>query len=258
MLWWGYRHRKPVKNVVVGWAGLATDRLDTVVEPTNRFAPRMAIHLVLVEVEGLVGGLEVDVGLVDVGTARLEGELVEEEPEEADDAETEHGPRETDNGGDARALVNEGLVLERERVDGVAALKTVAEGGSGEDTRDGTEHDTSGEEAEEDEGVAQGPVAETEDQVEDGGEESKTESVVEHAVGVRGPVVAILVDLLRDETQEGEVDSAEEGEEGHEEGLAGGRERETQAGGGGGLLLCGQVSFDSQVQVPQWREYSPV
>lgn len=199
----------------------------------------MATSLVLdgrLELGLLIG----DVGLVEVGALRDARELVREEEEEADAAHGEHGPGETADGSDARALLDKRLVLDGEAVEGVAALETVAEGSSLEDTGDSTEEDTGGEHEEGEGEVAEPPVGDTDDQVEDGGKETETKRMVVLVRRVVLLVVAVLVDLLRDETEERDVDAAPEDEEGEDDNLAGGREEEANAGLG--LLDCGHVS----------------
>lgn len=119
-----------------------------------------------------VGALGGNVGGVDVVALRDARPLVGDGPEEADRVEAEEGPRETDNGLDARALRRETAPGLREVVGVVLALETVAEGSGSENTSDGTEEDTAGQEHEEHDLVAELPVEEREEKVEDGGEEA--------------------------------------------------------------------------------------
>lgn len=210
----------------------------------------------------VLGLLRLDVGGVDLSVAGGALEGVEERPEEADGAESEHGPGESRDGSDARALVDEGAVLLGEGLDGVAALETVAEGGHLEHAGDNTEHDASSKEAEDEELVREPGVEDAEEGEEEGGEEAgcecmkraerasgraqlcawtttgppdlghlrKAESVVPPSVGVVSPDIAVLVELLRDETEEGEVDHKVEDEEREDEDLALGREERLHAG----------------------------
>lgn len=177
----------------------------------------------------LLGG---DVGLVDVLALGGTRELVGGEEEEAEGAEAEHGPRETGDGGDARALGNEGAVLLGEALGGVTALEAVSEGSGGEDTSTSAEEDATSEEEEHQGEVAEPPVGETDEKVEDRGEEEETHGVVPHARGVASPVIAEAVELLRDETEKGDVDAEEEDKVAEDADLTTGGEEEAHAGGG--------------------------
>lgn len=118
----------------------------------------------------LGGGLDVrSVDTLALGDAR---ELVLDSPEETEEGETKHGPGKGRDGGNTRALLEPWLELGVDLDQRHTALEAVAEGSAVEETSNGSKEDGTREEHESKDTVAEAPVEEAEEKVENGGKKT--------------------------------------------------------------------------------------